>query len=211
MTHVVLLGDSIFDNGAYVGGGPDVAAQLAARLPAGWKVTLGAVDGAVIEGVDAQLARLPRDATHLVVSVGGNDALRHSAVLEAAVPSVAAALDRLAAIRAAFERDYRAMLDAVLARGLPTASCTIYEARFPEKRRRLVAATALAILNDCITREVFARGIDLVDLRLVCDSDEDFANPIEPSVRGGEKIGAAIAALVTRENSVRRRPLVFAW
>jgi hypothetical protein len=33
----------------------------------------------------------------------------------------------------------------------------------------------------------------LIDLRLVCDSDDDFANPIEPSVRGGAKIAGAIA------------------
>src|SRR5690349_5483722 len=31
--HVVLLGDSIFDNAAYVGGGPDVITQLRAALP----------------------------------------------------------------------------------------------------------------------------------------------------------------------------------
>jgi hypothetical protein len=28
MKHIVLLGDSIFDNGAYVNGGPDVVTQL---------------------------------------------------------------------------------------------------------------------------------------------------------------------------------------
>ena len=37
MSHVVLLGDSTFDNSAYVAGGPDVVAQLRAVLPAlGW-------------------------------------------------------------------------------------------------------------------------------------------------------------------------------
>ena len=53
------------------------------------------------------------------------------------------------------------------------------------------------LFNDCITREAFAGGLSLIDLRLICDRDEDFANPIEPSVRGGAKIAAAIAALVT--------------
>ncbi|MGZ8470667.1 MAG: SGNH/GDSL hydrolase family protein, partial [Gemmatirosa sp.] len=33
MRHLVLLGDSIFDNAAYVRGGPDVVAQVRARLP----------------------------------------------------------------------------------------------------------------------------------------------------------------------------------
>ncbi|MFC7543964.1 hypothetical protein ACFQU2_37185 [Siccirubricoccus deserti] len=32
----------------------------------------------------------------------------------------------------------------------------------------------------------------MIDLRLVCDEDEDFAAPAGPSVRGGGKIAAAI-------------------
>ena len=47
MKHVVLLGDSIFDNAAYVAGGPDVVKQLRAALPNDWRATLNALDGAV--------------------------------------------------------------------------------------------------------------------------------------------------------------------
>ena len=75
MPHVVLLGDSIFDNAAYVAGGPDVVRQLRDILPSGWRATLNALDGAVIADLPQQLQKLPSDATHLVVSVGGNDAL----------------------------------------------------------------------------------------------------------------------------------------
>src|SRR5689334_2118739 len=45
MTHVVLIGDSVFDKGAYVAGGPDVVRQLRGVLPGGWRATLTAVDG----------------------------------------------------------------------------------------------------------------------------------------------------------------------
>jgi hypothetical protein len=205
MGHVVLLGDSVFDNGAYVGGGPDVAAQLRDRLPAeGWRATLLAVDGAVIAGVRAQLARLPADATHLVVSVGGNDALGYASVLEQRAGSVAEAVGRLADVRERFWRDYRAMLDGVLAAGLPAAVCTIYE-----PRGRL-AVTALCVINDCVTREAFARGLPLLDLRLICSEDADYANPIEPSVRGGAKIAAAIAELATGRGPGRARSEVYA-
>jgi hypothetical protein len=58
MKHVVLLGDSVFDNGAYVGGGPDVVTQLRQRLPAGWRATLAAVDGGVIRDIPHQLERV---------------------------------------------------------------------------------------------------------------------------------------------------------
>jgi hypothetical protein len=84
------------------------------------------------------------------------------------------------------------MLDQVLQRRLPLAGCTIYEARFPEPVTRRLAATALTALNDAITREAFARNVDCIDLRILCDDDRDFANPIEPSVHGGAKIANAI-------------------
>ena len=61
------------------------------------------------------------------------------------------------------------MLDQVLQRRLPLAVCTIYEARFPEPATRRLAATALTTLNDAITREAFARNVDCIDLRVLCD------------------------------------------
>jgi hypothetical protein len=134
MTHLVLLGDSIFDNGAYVPGEPDVVRQLRPLLPPGWRATLLAVDGDVTSDVPAQLRRLPADASHLAVSVGGNDALRRIGVFEEAASTVAGALGRLAAVVETFERDYRAMLEAVAGRALPVALCTIYDPRFPDPR-----------------------------------------------------------------------------
>ena len=104
MSHAVLLGDSIFDNAAYVRGGPAVIDQFRAVLPGGWRATLLAVDGDITEMVPVRLRELPADATHLVVSVGGNDALRHIHLLDLdrnILPDVAAA-------RAAFAADYRA-------------------------------------------------------------------------------------------------------
>ena len=84
--HVVLLGDSIFDNATYVAGAPDVLRQVRQRLPSGSRATLAAVDGSTIGDVQRQLRRVPEDATHLVLSVGGNDALGSSDFLEAPAP-----------------------------------------------------------------------------------------------------------------------------
>lgn len=208
MTHIVLLGDSIFDNAAYVSGGPDVIRHLRALLPPDSKATLAAIDGAVTTGVARQLAAVPADATHLVVSVGGNDALRHSAILEEGARSVAEAVGRLAGVRESFAHEYRAMLDSVTARGLPTALCSIYDANYPDLLRQRLVVTGLCVFNDVITREAFRRGLDLIDLRLVCDESGDYANPIEPSVQGGAKIAAAIAAFSLE--SGRKRPRIFA-
>jgi hypothetical protein len=155
--HAVLVGDSVFDNRAYIRG-PDVVALLRQRLPDNWTATLLAVDGAIIADVPAQLGRLPADATHVVVSAGGNDALRVASVLEEAATTVSEAVIRLAAARDGFWRDYRVMLDAVAATRLPAGVATIYEPRFPDPGLRKVASAALAMLNDCITREAFSRG-----------------------------------------------------
>jgi lysophospholipase L1-like esterase len=192
MNHIILLGDSIFDNAAYVAGGPDVVRQLGEILPSGWRATLNARDGALIADLPQQLNTLPSDATHLVVSIGGNDALGESGLLDRKVTSVAEALELITAVRARFRSAYARMLDLVLQRRLPLAVCTIYEARFPEPVTRRLAATALTALNDAITREAFARSVDCIDLRVLCDDDRDFANPIEPSVHGGAKIASAI-------------------
>ena len=198
MSHIVLLGDSIFDNGVYVPGEPDVVKQLRAGLPAGWTATLCAVDGAVTRSVAGQLTRLPPDATHLVVSVGGNDALGHSHLLGSGVRLVAEAIALLAEAQEQFARDYAEMLRSVLALELPTAVCTIYDTPSTAPNQRIIRS-ALALFNDVITRAAFSEGLPLVDLRLICSEDEDYANPIEPSAKGGAKIAAAIAHLITGE------------
>lgn len=205
MPHIVLLGDSIFDNGAYVGGGPDVTAHLRGLLQGDWRASLHAVDGSLTGDVKRQIGWIGSDVTHLVVSIGGNDALDHGGLLREQAGSVADVLDRLASVRELFAQKYEAMLNCVLARRLPTAVCTIYDGRFEDQLERRIANTALTIFNDVITRAVFARGLPLIDLRLICDQDGDLANPIEPSVLGGAKIAAAIAAFCqeTQTNPVR--------
>ncbi|HEY0311575.1 MAG TPA: SGNH/GDSL hydrolase family protein [Allosphingosinicella sp.] len=193
MPHIILLGDSIFDNGAYVRGGPDVVRQLQAKLPDGWRATLAAVDGATTRDVAAQLRHVPADATHLIVSAGGNDALGTSHVLHEGVGRVGEALAILADAADRFAASYVAMLDAVLARGLPIALCTVYDTPQTSGEARIIRA-ALTLFNDVITRAAFSRGLALVDLRLICSDPGDYANPIEPSVAGGDKISAAILA-----------------
>jgi lysophospholipase L1-like esterase len=196
MTHVILLGDSIFDNAAYTGGAPDVVRQVRRLLRDGSKATLGAVDGGTTGDVREQLRHLPADATHLIVSAGGNDALGSIGFLEAPAGSTAEALLGLAEIAAGFERRYHDMLNEVLAHGLPTAICTIYYPRFPDTTLQKIAVTGLTVFNDCITRAAFVHRIPLLDLRFICTEEGDYADPIEPSSQGGEKIARAIAEML---------------
>ena len=184
--HIVLLGDSIFDNGAYVNGGPAVISQLQRALP-GWKCTLLAVDGDVVSGVSRQLASLPADATHLVVSAGGNDALAYAPLLQERSSSVGEALATLATAQERFATDYLAMLHQVESAGRPFAVCTIYDTPPSEPGQK-------------------------VDLRLICSEDGDYATPIDPSSQGGEKIARAISSF-TRVRPVpgRAQSIVIAY
>jgi hypothetical protein len=208
MPHVVLLGDSIFDNGAYTSGGPDVVTQLREILPAGWRATLGAVDGAVAANLTGQVARMPADATHLVVSAGGNDALGHTDLLDRPARSSAQVLDWLAEAAGSFAERYRAAVGAVLERALPTTLCTIYDGNLGEPALQRRASIALAAFNDVIIRAAVEHRLTLIELRLVCNEPADYANPIEPASRGGAKIARAIARAIGAEVDALRSMVI---
>ncbi len=123
MSHVVLLGDSIFDNARYVPDRPPVIEQVRRSLPAGWRATLLAVDGGTCEDVPKQIERRPADATHLFVSAGGNDALGETSILKETVRTVGEALALVQDLRIRFQELYRAMLQVLGGAGQPTAVC----------------------------------------------------------------------------------------
>jgi hypothetical protein len=191
--HIVLLGDSIFDNRSYTQGDPDVVTHLRSVLPEGWKATLRAVDGNTTAHLKAQLARLPDDVSHLVVSIGGNDVLGHFDLLDQRIASTREALLLFGRRAEDFERDYRSAMRAVIDLGLPTTVCTIYNGNFATDEAT-PARVALTMFNDVILRVAFEQALPVIDLRLVCAEPADYANPIEPSGRGGWKIANAIVA-----------------
>jgi hypothetical protein len=78
---------------------------------------------------------------------------------------VAGVLGKLATVKREFQQDYESMIEAVLARGLPTAIGTIYEGNFADRTMRELANVGLSIFNDVITREASARDLPLIDLR----------------------------------------------
>ena len=144
-----------------------------------------------------QLTVLHGDATHLVVSVGGNDALTEISLFGAGcLATVRDALRRLQAVRTRFQQAYRAMIQALVACGKPAGVCTIYDAvpgLDPGEQAALEGS------NKPILREAFVAGLPVIDLRLVCNAPADYAavSPIEPSVIGGAKIARVIVDLVT--------------
>jgi lysophospholipase L1-like esterase len=211
--HLVLLGDSTFDNAAYTEGGPDVVGYLRRSLGRGDEATLLAVDGALVGDVHDQLHRLRELAhrepapTHLALSVGGNDLLARSGILQESAPTVAGALLTLAEAARGFGEAYRALLDAVLALELPTSICTVYHGAFQDPREARAVAHALRVFDHEIVEAGLDRGLPVVDLRRVCSEPADYWNPIEPSEEGGRKIAEAVA----RAAQLGDRPSPGAW
>ncbi len=236
MKHIILAGDSVFANRSYVKEGePDVRDQLADLLDDGDKVTLIAVDGdkATLIAVDGninknvskQLDNIPNDATHLFISIGGNDALMHIDAFTEPVTTIGEALDSFNEMVQKFERDYIKMLTNVVKHGLKTTLCTIYNpcfdhdnmdrisymiplnANLKELQRR--STTALPLFNNIIFQEAFNFGILVMDLRLIFSDREDYANPIEPSVVGGMKMAKIIKNIFDSHDFSSKNSVVY--
>ena len=194
---VVLLGDSVFDNQAYVEpGGRCVADHLRARLGGDWDVELRAIDGAVVTDVRSQFYGRPLpDNAHLVLSAGGNDALGHTDLLdgEAAGRPFAQVLREVYSIRQRFRAAYDKLLELVTGFDRPVWVCTVYNPAYPDAEAQRLAETGLAFFNDVIMEETHRRELPVIDLRRVCAARACFANPIEPGDLGGQRIAEAIA------------------
>jgi len=106
----------------------------------------------------------------------------------------------LARVIGVFESMYRRVVEACLKRGLPLVLCTIYNGNFADPEFQTMARVAVAAFNDAILRLSREKGLPAIDLRLVCALAEDYANPIEPSVIGGEKIARTIWRTISSES-----------
>lgn len=190
--HIVLLGDSIFDNAFYVPGGPSVIENLRRVLPKSDKATLVAVDGATVASVFGQIERIPDDATHIVLSAGGNDALWMAGnIFSQSATDVRSSLQQLAEAVMEFKRGYRKLVSDLRALQRKLTVCTVYDA-VPGLDSSEIAG--LCVFNDTITRTAFENGATLIDLRIICHEATDYSSlsPIEPSASGGGKIARAI-------------------
>ena len=133
MSEIVLVGDSIFDNVKYVkpaDGEKPVIEHLRSSIPTGWTATLLAVDGNITTDIATQMTKLPSSATHLAMSVGGNDAIQASGILQQSTTTVDAALTSFSVLLEDFRDRYRKAMAALLSASRRSSSC----ARFSTAR-----------------------------------------------------------------------------
>lgn len=208
--HLVLLGDSIFDNAAYVPGRrPAVIDQVRSRLPERWSATLLARDGSVMADVHRwQLSNIPDDASHLVLSVGGNDVLGQIRILHEPARTVGDALRTMLGSREEFAQEHRRLVEAIIGRELPTIVCTIYNPCSDEDEFQRAAVAALSMFDDAIIDNARRHRLPVIDLRAVCSEIADYANEIEPSARGGAKIADAICQVALQHDFGSGRSII---
>ena len=202
---IILLGDSILDNGAYVGPGLSVLDHLRKLVPDGTDVHLAAVDGSVVSDVAGQVGVLPENRPpgrfDCVVSTGGNDVLGYLDLLNYEVSSSMEVFSLAASLRGGFANLYRRMFKAVQALQPDSIKvCTVYDCvpGFPQS-----AFAVLSMFNEVILRVASENGAGVVDLRVVCQEVSDYAevSPIEPSASGGLKIAKTIISELGKEIS----------
>ena len=214
--HLVMLGDSVFDNGRYVPGEPDVHSQVSEQLKLFFpnsELTFVAEDGAVIRDVfERQFQKIPEDATHVALSIGGNDLLGLSHNLQHQVGNnFQDNLIFLSNLKQKFLENYQSVIQKINSLGIPFVVCTIYYAgsiiETENKRIDLghqlgfagtdvVVDTFDAAISQVVEKVEYCKG--LIDLRFLFDTMDCYANPIEPSRIGGEKITEKLIKFVQK-------------
>jgi hypothetical protein len=143
-----------------------------------------------------------------VLSVGGNDALKHVEILQQPARSSAETLDALLEMTEEFVQEYDRVVQAARGRITRLLLCTIYEPPLVGEHTARRARVLLTLVNDQILRVAVGRGADVLDLRAICNTKGDFVMQIAPSATGAEKIADAIAR--TANGSGGRRVTVIA-
>lgn len=199
--HLVLLGDAL--QNIDLGSG-EIESALVPRPRNPWKIT-------VLQALQrGHVREIPEHATHIVISIEGAWAIEASGLLQAGTHTIHEALATLCAAADEFERILAGMIAAAQETGLPTVVCTLVPARYAKPAEHRVATTALAIFNDRVVRRAFAASLPVVDLRMVCDEDADYASETLLSRAGVRKAANVIrAALYEVSRSVGRTRLYF--
>ena len=180
--HLVLLGDAL--QNIDLGKGQAESA-LVPRPRNPWKLTVLQPPEVLRQG---RVRAIPAEVSHIVICVDGGWAIDTSGLLQGDAQSVRGTLGELATAADGFEGIFARLIAAAKETGLPTIVCTLVPARYVDPVHERAAATALAIFNDRVLRRAFAAGLSIVELRLVCDEDSDYASETLLSRTGVRKV-----------------------
>jgi len=194
--HVSLLGDSIIDNKVYVGD-DELSVTEHLQHNSSSNFTMIAVDGDTTEDVlENQLDNLKEPVSHIVLSIGGNDLLQNLHLLQDETSGMKFALEKSSELIGEIQENYTKILEHLSNYDAKVLLCTVYEgdlksdvmlAQFDKAGQAM-----LKMHNDTVYYLASKFEVDVLELRNIFTNKEDYANPIEPSHIGGEKLAKAI-------------------
>ena len=204
MNKVTLLGDSIIDNKVYVESDELSVLEHLENISDHEFLQI-ALDGATTAHVlTSQLQHVTDDDTHTVLSIGGNDLLNNINFLTQDLRySPNLVLEQLKDMLSPISKNYEAIVEKLTEFRATPLLCTIYEGdlvgsdefdSIAESARSMVS-----FFNDSIYRIGSRYNLDVLDLREIFVTSEDYANPIEPSHKGGKKFAKQIVRWVDNE------------
>tara|TARA_B100001741_G_C16516842_1_gene582647 strand:- start:433 stop:1056 length:624 start_codon:yes stop_codon:yes gene_type:complete len=201
---IILLGDSIIDNKIYVEGNELSVTEHLNKIQNNEVIQL-AVDGDTTHDVlSEQIKKIPKDATDLVLSIGGNDLLHEIDFLfQNILYKPNKALKKVGSLLSPIISRYETIVRNLSNHRANLLLCTIYEGDLvnSDELNSVIdsSKTMVSLFNDAIYRNGKKFKVDVLELRDIFVSPEDYANPIEPSHIGGGKLAKAIKNWVDSE------------
>ena len=207
----------------------DVVSHLNSMFKCGPQIIINnrAVDGHTMKDLlDNQLSDEGlNEATHIVTSIGGNDLLQNISFLQMTA-KLSEVMDKDARIgkwgarelnpsrNKVFEetyfeiikpmqQDYESIVANLSNYRAKLLLCTVYEGDLVDSDEFsdviYSSKTMLSIFNDLVYRTAQKYNAEVLELRDIFVTSEDYANPIEPSHRGGKKFAKEIVRWINNE------------
>lgn len=198
-TNILLLGDSIIDNKVYLKKNQLSTDEVFKHQFREQRVHMHAVDGAVASHIPSQIDAFlrngnPDEITHILLSAGGNDALKILPTMGDPVTHSFEAFARVGGVLSAFDRDYQdaLMLIRKIFKNAEVCVMTVYNGnlkqQYPFAGIEAFSASAISMFNDVIYRNARAHDCKVLELREFFTDQSMYANPIEPSAKGSKAI-----------------------
>ena len=225
---LLLLGDSIIDNKSYVLTSELDVTEHLKKLYSDQPdifITNNAVDGDTMFDLEYKHleSKEVENASHIVVSIGGNDLLHNISFLQktsqlSEVLGKDARIGKWGArelnpsrnrvfeetyfeIIKPFKKQYETIVANLSSHRANLLLCTVYEGDLVDSDEfsdvNNSSKTMVSIFNDIVYRTANKCGADVLELRDIFVRPEDYANPIEPSHIGGGKLAKAIQKWVS--------------
>ena len=181
--NIVLIGDSMLNNSAYVLSGQSIPDLISKDLEKTTGTTLYnfAKDGATINDCYSQLDKISTDLnnsnTSIFISIGGNNILNSRTKMDST------------AITNLFNQ-YIELIKSIKTR-VPNAQLIVLNLYFPVRSHYNSYYDAIEQWNKLLEDNTFL-GYKLIQTNNLLVIDDDFTYDIEPSFKGGKKIVKAI-------------------